>query len=126
MNLRLLLKNSLLPLLLLLTLSACAHTETPQSLAAKTLLTSRQAVIAGATTVDALCKQGVVKPIDCATASTLYKQSQSAYNVASDAFVLAIQTGASADWAQYLTKEADYKALAASAIAAYNQFGGGK
>jgi len=89
---------------------------------AKTLLTSRQAVIAGATTVDALCKQGVVKPVDCTKASTLYLQAQAGYNVASDAFVLAVQTGTSADWSAYLAKEADFKALAASAISCYQEF----
>jgi hypothetical protein len=99
--------------------------ETPQSIAAKTLLTSRQAVIAGATTVDALCKQNIVKPADCVTAATLYKQSQAAYNVASDAFVLSIQTANAADWTEYLKAESSFTVLAQSTIVACQAFSGG-
>lgn len=121
-------KRLLLLAVAALSLTGCPSnkaTETPQSIAAKTLLSSRQAVIAGATTVDTLCKQHVVKPEDCATAALYYDQAQTAYGVASDAFVLAVKTGASSDWTVYLTKEASYKELAASAIACYSSFQGG-
>ncbi|MEA5113035.1 MAG: hypothetical protein VB050_03325 [Geobacteraceae bacterium] len=72
-------------------LTGCATTETPQSLAAKSLLSTRQGVIAAATTVDGLCAQGVVKQKDCDRASGIYSQAQAAYLTASDAFLLYLQ-----------------------------------
>lgn len=117
--------RKLILILLSCSMAACATTETPQSLAAKTLLSSRQAVIAGATTTDALCKQKILSLGDCKKAEVLYKQAQTSYALASNAFVLAIQTGSSSDWKTYLLVEADYKTLAGSTVACYDSFRGG-
>ena len=118
--------RKLLILVLLCSLTACATTENVYSIAAKTLLNSRQAVIAGATVTDTLCKQKVLKVDDCTKAAVMYEQAKASYALASDAFVLAVQSGNSADWSAYLIKEADYKTVAGSAIACYQAFTGGE
>lgn len=107
-------------------LAGCATTENAQSIAAKTLLSSRQTVIAGATATDALCKQKILTPADCTKAAELYEQSQAAYNLASEAFLVAVQTGNAVDWKAYLVKEDTFKNVAGSAVACYNAFGGAK
>lgn len=71
--------------------SGCATVETPQSLAAKSLLTTRQGIIAAATTVDGFCTQGLLKQPDCDNASRIYNQAQTAYTTAADAFLLYLQ-----------------------------------
>jgi len=85
----------ILAALLIIGLSACATTETPQSIAVKTLLSTRQGIIAAATTADELCTQGVLRQADCDKALALYKQGQAAYLVASDAFQVYLDTGRS-------------------------------
>jgi flagellar basal body-associated protein FliL len=74
-------------------ITGCATTETPQSTAAKSLLGTRQGIIAVATTADELCTQGVMKQADCDTAAKVYTQAQVAYNLASDAFLVYLDTG---------------------------------
>ncbi|MRR33171.1 hypothetical protein EG829_00525 [bacterium] len=90
--------------------AGCATTETPQSIAAKSLLSSRQGVIAAATTVDALCSQGIIGKADCDKAAKTYTQAQAAYNTASDAFLLYIQLSDSASLKRF--EEAQTKLLA--------------
>lgn len=82
-------------------LIGCASTsvkESPQSVGAKALLTSRQGIIAAATTVDTLCTQRVLQQSQCDQARVLYGQSQLAWTAAADAFLLFVQTG---DGTQY-------------------------
>jgi hypothetical protein len=85
----------LLILVILLTvfISGCATTETPQSIAAKSLLSTRQGIIAAATTADDLCTQGVMKQPDCDTGAKVYTEAQVIYNLASDAFLVYLDTG---------------------------------
>lgn len=62
--------------------------QTPQAIAAKSLLSARQGVIAAATTADALCSQGIMSQADCDKAKGIYTQAQQAYTTASDAFLV--------------------------------------
>lgn len=105
----------ILILLPLLILSACATTETPQSIAAKTLLTSRQAVIGAAKTTDALCKSKTLSPADCAAAKKAYEQYQVCYNSVSDTFILYVHDG-----------KGDYNMLVNEIMTCQQSFGGVK
>ena len=80
--------KNLLLILLAISLTACATTETPQSVAAKTLLTTRQGIIAAATSADALCTRNVLKQADCDKIAVIYRRTQPAYSLASDALLL--------------------------------------
>lgn len=62
--------------------------ETPQSVAAKSLLSARQGIIAAATTADALCSQGFMKQNACNQVRELYNDAQPAYAAAADAYLL--------------------------------------
>ncbi len=62
--------------------------ETPESLAAKGLLTARQGIIAAAQTADTLCTQGIMKRDACDQARKIYADAQPAYTAASDAFMV--------------------------------------
>jgi len=76
--------------------TGCASTgakESPQSVAAKALLASRQGIVAAATTADALCTQGVMKQAECDKAAGIYQQAQLAWTTAADGFLVFIQTG---------------------------------
>jgi hypothetical protein len=91
-------------IMLCLGVFGCATTgkqETPQSIAAKSLLTTRQAIIATATTADSLCAQGYLQQDDCTRASYLYIQAQAAYAVASDAFLVYLTAGDAASRQAY-------------------------
>lgn len=101
--------------LLVFSLSACATTENAQSIAAKSMLTSRQAVIGAATATDALCKQKTLSAANCMMAKAAYEQFQVCYGAASDTFLLYVQKGAG-----------DYNALALQVIACQQTFGGVK
>lgn len=120
-----------LPLLAFLTLlltaclfAGCATTETPQSVAAKSLLSARQGVIAAATTVDALCDQGVIGAADCNMAAEKYRQAQAAYNTASDAFLLYIQISDSASQQKFQEAQGTLIALLLDLDDLAKQFGG--
>jgi hypothetical protein len=101
----------LVPLLLAISLTACATTETPQSITAKSLLSSRQAVIASAATVDTLCKQKVMSMADCMAAKKAYEQFQACYGAASDTFILYVQKG-----------DGDYNSLVSQVVACQQSF----
>jgi len=78
-----------------LLIAGCAtgKQETPQSLAAKSLLTARQGIIGAATTADSFCTQGILKQADCSKAERIYIKSQGIYVTASDAFLLYLVSG---------------------------------
>lgn len=82
----------LIPLTVCCLLTSCATTESPKSLAAKALLTTRQGIIASATVVDQLCSAGTLNQEECNKAAKLYKDAQPAYLSASDAFLLYLTT----------------------------------
>ena len=107
--------RKLILILLSCSMVACATTETPQSMAAKTLLLTRQTVIAAARTTDELCKLGTVKQPECIQAKTAYEHFQVCYEPTSTAFLMAIQNGAG-----------DYNKLANDALACQQAFGGTK
>lgn len=78
---------------LMMLVSGCAtgvtaKRETPQSIAAKTLLSSHQAVKGTAVTVDELCSQGIMKQASCTRARELYAQAQAAWFTSTDAYLL--------------------------------------
>ncbi|MFH1027692.1 MAG: hypothetical protein V1791_06795 [Pseudomonadota bacterium] len=100
-----------LALVVMLVFSGCATVETPQSLAAKSLLTTRQGVIAAATTVDGLCSQGVMKKADCNQAALIYKQAQAAYATTSDAFLLYLQLSDSASLQKFQDAQLTFQRL---------------
>lgn len=104
-RLRLLLSLAIFAVFLALaTLYGCAtpgKPQTPQSIAAKSFLSSRQAIIAAGMTADTLCSQGVMKQAECDRAGMIYRQAQAAYATASDAFIIAIQTGNAQSWRDY-------------------------
>lgn len=79
------------PLLVLgMILTGCAgiQGQSPQAIAAKALLSTRQGVIAAATTADTLCTQGVMTQADCDRAEETYTLAQQAYGTAADAFLV--------------------------------------
>lgn len=85
--------DKIAPLLLLAVLLAGCATDqaakqSPQAIAAKSLLSARQGVIAAATTADDLCRQGVMGQKQCDTARLIYDQAQTAYATASDALLV--------------------------------------
>lgn len=98
-------------LLAMVLFAGCATTETPQSLAAKSLLTTRQGIIAAATTVDGLCSQGVMKQQDCDRAAAMYTQAQAAYVTASDTFLLYLQLSDSASLRKFQDAQLTLQAL---------------
>jgi len=98
-------------LAIVLSLPGCATVETPQSLAAKSLLTTRQGVIAAATTVDGLCSQGVLKQADCDKAALIYIQAQAAYATTSDAFLVYLQLADSASLQKFQDAQLTFQAL---------------
>jgi hypothetical protein len=83
------------------------------SITAKTLLTSRQAVIGAAKATDALCKIGDVKPPECAAAKKAYEDYQTCYTAGSVAFLMYVQNGAG-----------DYNALGTEVLDCQQKFGG--
>ena len=107
--------RKLILILLSCSMAACATTENAQSIAAKSMLTSRQAVIGAATATDALCKQKTLSEANCAMAKVAYDQFQICYGAATDTFLLYLQKGAG-----------DYNALAAQVVACQQTFGGVK
>jgi hypothetical protein len=86
----------------ILATSGCAGlpgpSETPQSIVAKSLLVSRQGIIAAAETADTLCAQGIMKQEDCNQARNIYEKAQAAYTAASDAFLLSLTTHDAQDY----------------------------
>jgi hypothetical protein len=68
--------------------SLSGKNETPESLAAKSLLLARQGIIASAETVDTLCTQGIMKQDACDQARKIYVDAQPVYTATSDAFLL--------------------------------------
>lgn len=95
-------------------LTACGPVaESPQSIAAKTLLTTRQAVIGAATATDALCKTGQLKQPECQTAKKAYEQFQVCYEPLSTAFLLYVQNGSG-----------DYNKLVSDTLLCRQAFGG--
>lgn len=82
-------------------LSGCATIETPQSLAAKSLLTTRQGVIVAAGAIDDLCSQGVLRQTDCDNAAVMYTQAQAAYATAVSAFLFYLQVSDSTSLQQF-------------------------
>ncbi len=80
-------------LLSILALAGCATQETPMSVTAKGLLTSRLAVIGMAETGDTLCSKGVLKQQDCDNIKEWYGQAQVAYKTGSDAMLAWVVTG---------------------------------
>jgi len=109
----------------LLFFAGCATTETPQSIAAKSLLTSRQAIITSAEAANDLCSQGVMKQSDCDKARDLYKQGQAAYNAASDGFLLYLQSGNMADEAAFEALRARLSNINSDLVVLLQAFGGG-
>lgn len=103
--------------LLILLIMACSLTacprETPQSVAAKTLLTTRQAVIGAATATDALCKTGQLKQPECQAAKRAYEQFQVCYEPLSTAFLMYVQNGSG-----------DYNKLVGDVLTCQKSFGG--
>jgi len=97
--------------LFIICLAGCATTETPQSMAAKSLLTARQGVIAAATTADELCIQGVMKQKDCDRAKEIYTQAQAAYLTASDAYLLYLLAADQASLDRFRDAEGRLQAL---------------
>lgn len=112
-------------LLVILILAGCATTESAQSLTAKSLLTSRQAVISSAQAADDLCTQDIMKQADCDKARELYKQGQAAYNAAADGFLLYLQTGSVSDEAQLAALSARLSNINMDLTALLQAFGGG-
>lgn len=108
----------------ILGLCGCATQETAQSLGAKTLLSARQTVIAGAVAVDALCEKRMLGDADCKTAATSYLQAELAYATASDALELAVKSGQADDWKKYIASQSNFQQLAADATKLYNAFRG--
>lgn len=106
--------------------AGCATTETPQSVAAKSLLTARQGVIAAATTIDALCVQGVIGAADCSMAAEKYRQAQAAYDTSSDAFLLYIQMSDSASLKRFEEAQSTLLALFLDIDKMVSTFGGTK
>ena len=77
-------------------LSGCATTspatpktnDSPQVLAGKSLLAVKGTITTAATTTDALCKAGTLKPDICSQARDAYLQARPAYDAAVDAYLL--------------------------------------
>jgi hypothetical protein len=101
---------------LLISVAGCGPiAETPQSIAAKSMLTTREAVIGMAVTADNMCRQKIIAEAECLQAKKAYEQFQVCYGVASDTFLLYVRNGAG-----------DYNALAIQVLACKEAFGGGK
>lgn len=100
-----------LALAVILALPGCATVETPQSLAAKSLLSTRQGVIAAATTIDSLCSQGVMRQADCNQAALIYAQAQASYAATSDAFLLFLQLSDTASLQKFQQAQLTFQAL---------------
>jgi len=115
--------RKLILLFLTFSLAACASVETPQSITAKSLLSSRQTVIAAAVTADTLCKQKAIKASDCEVIKTQYERFQVGYNIASGSFVVYVQTGNETAWKQ---AEAVFQKLSADTLACLATYGGVK
>lgn len=85
--------GKIVPLLVLgMALTGCAGIQgtrqSPQAIAAKSLLSTRQGIIAAAMTADTLCTQGAMKQADCDRAEEMYGLAQQAYGTAADAFLV--------------------------------------
>jgi len=105
--------------------SGCATTESAQSIAAKSLLSTRAAIITSAQAADDLCTQGIMKQADCDKALELYKQGQAAYNAASDGFLLYLETGALTDEAQFEALRSRLSNINSDLTAVLQSFTGG-
>lgn len=62
--------------------------DSPQVMAGKSLLAVKGTIVTAATTTDALCKAGTLKPDICLQARDAYLQAQPAYDAAVDAYLL--------------------------------------
>ncbi len=97
----------LLPLLalaaLLLMLCGCATgvKETPQSVATKSLLAMKEAIVATATVGDRLCKGGQLDAKTCQDLSSYYILAGPAYDVAANALSAAIAKDTAVTWSAY-------------------------
>lgn len=78
-----------------------ANRETPESISAKTLLSSREAIKGTAVSIDDLCSQGVMKQAACTRARALYEQAQISWFTSSDSFLLYLISADAADQDKY-------------------------
>lgn len=90
----------LVGILFLFTACATVKSDSPQITAGKSLLATKQVIVTAATTVDALCAAGTLRPASCSQAKAAYELSKPAYDSAVDAY-LVMSTGG--DPAQFAT-----------------------
>ncbi len=109
----------------LVSISGCATTESAQSVAAKSLLSTRATIITSAQAADDLCTKGIMKQTDCDKARELYTQGQAAYNAASDGFLLYLNTGNLSDEAVFETLRVRLGVINSDLAALLQAFGGG-
>lgn len=84
-------------------LIGCATTakETPQSIATKSLLAMKEAIVTTATVGDRLCKAGRLTPETCQDLSSYYILAGPAYDLAADALSAAIRIDNAENWNKY-------------------------
>jgi hypothetical protein len=103
----------LLPLAFLLSflvMAGCStlKQDTPQALAAKSLLAMKEAVITVAVTGDRLCKGGTIAPETCQQLAGDYIVAGAAYDLAADALTLALRNNNKQAWLDYQKNQAAF------------------
>lgn len=84
-------------------LAGCAtlRNDTPEALAAKSLLTAKEGIVAAARTGDALCDERRLAPEKCGQLADYYRRAMPAYDLAADSLAAAIRIGDAQGWARY-------------------------
>lgn len=95
----------LLPLLvmaaMLLMFCSCATTDTPQSIATKSLLAMKDTIVATAVVGDRLCKAGRIAPDTCQDLAGYYILAGPAYDLAADSLAAAVKYDNADSWEKY-------------------------
>lgn len=82
---------------------ATAQKETPQTIAAKSLLTMKETIIATAEVGDRLCTGGRLDVGTCQDLKSYYILAGPAYDLAVDAYTAAVKIDSAANWDKYNT-----------------------
>jgi hypothetical protein len=119
-------KKLILPLLLALTLSACATSgTTPAVTAGKSLLAMQETIVTVAKTGGALCNQAVLTKENCADLEQLYLRSQPAYDLAADSLIMALAVNSPESWQRYQERQTSFRSIFDDLLRLSAQFGKG-
>lgn len=82
--------------------SGCATTtQSPEILAGKSLLSTKEVIVTSAVVIDDLCDKQIAPADKCATAKQVYEQAKPAYDLAVESLSTAILMGSADGWEKF-------------------------